>query len=308
MNPFEAMKRMREFETDPESGGELPPGTCNNDQGKGAGVSKDFFDEMSEFDELHPKIAVFGVGGAGGNAINNMVEKKLDGVDFFVANTDAQALSSSRASQKIQLGSGLTRGLGAGSKPDVGARSAQDAIEEIQNALEGYHMVFITAGMGGGTGTGAAPVIANVAREMNILTVGVVTKPFNFEGSRRMRIAEKGIEEIQGMVDTLIVIPNQNLFQMANERTTFVEAFVMADDVLYQGVQGVTDLMVRPGMINLDFADVKSVMEEMGKAMMGTGYGEGDNRAREAAEQAIANPLLDEVSLQGAKGDRKSVV
>lgn len=252
--------------------------------------------------DLRARIAVFGVGGAGGNAVNNMIEKKLQGVEFIAANTDAQALSHSRATRKIQLGTGVTRGLGAGSKPEVGLSAAEESIEEIINHLDGCHMCFITAGMGGGTGTGAAPVVARTAREMGILTVGVVTKPFQFEGSRRMELAEAGVNEMQGVVDTLIVIPNQNLFQVASERTTFVEAFMMADDVLYQGVQGVTDLMVRPGMINLDFADVRSVMEEMGKAMMGTGEAEGDTRAIDAAEKAIANPLLDEVSLKGARG------
>ncbi|MEO0622304.1 MAG: cell division protein FtsZ [Pseudomonadota bacterium] len=252
--------------------------------------------------ELTAKIMVFGVGGAGGNAVNNMIEKQLPGVEFIAANTDSQALAHSKAERRLQLGSGVTRGLGAGSKPDVGYSAAEETIEEIAKALEGSHMCFITAGMGGGTGTGAAPVVARVARELNILTVGVVTKPFHFEGARRMTVAEAGVEQMQNVVDTLIVIPNQNLFQVASERTTFVEAFVMADDVLYQGVQGVTDLMVRPGMINLDFADVKSVMEQMGKAMMGTGEAEGDTRAIDAAEKAIANPLLDEVSLKGAKG------
>ncbi|MGF1554116.1 MAG: cell division protein FtsZ, partial [Paracoccaceae bacterium] len=255
-----------------------------------------------EDDDLRARITVFGVGGAGGNAINNMIEKQLAGVEFIAANTDAQALGNSRAERRIQLGQGVTRGLGAGSKPEVGAKSAEDSIDEIAANLEGAHMCFITAGMGGGTGTGAAPVVARIAREMGILTVGVVTKPFQFEGNRRMKLAENGVSEMQRFVDTLIVIPNQNLFQVASERTTFVEAFQLADDVLYQGVQGVTDLMVRPGMINLDFADVRSVMEEMGKAMMGTGEGEGDTRAIDAAEKAIANPLLDEVSLRGAKG------
>ncbi len=252
--------------------------------------------------ELRARITVFGVGGAGGNAVNNMIEKNLQGVEFIAANTDAQALSHSTASRKVQLGTGVTRGLGAGSKPEVGLSAAEESIEEIMNHLDGCHMCFITAGMGGGTGTGAAPVVARAAREMGILTVGVVTKPFQFEGSRRMQLAEAGVAEMQAVVDTLIVIPNQNLFQVASERTTFVEAFMMADDVLYQGVQGVTDLMVRPGMINLDFADVRSVMEEMGKAMMGTGEAEGETRAIDAAEKAIANPLLDEVSLKGARG------
>ncbi len=252
--------------------------------------------------ELSARITVFGVGGAGGNAVNNMIQKQLPGVEFIAANTDSQALAHSKAERKIQFGTGVTRGLGAGSKPDVGYTAAEETIEDIAAALEGCHMCFITAGMGGGTGTGAAPVVARVARELGILTVGVVTKPFHFEGARRMAVAEAGVGQMQKVVDTLIVIPNQNLFQVASERTTFVEAFVMADDVLYQGVQGVTDLMVRPGMINLDFADVKSVMEQMGKAMMGTGEAEGDTRAIDAAEKAIANPLLDEVSLKGAKG------
>jgi len=252
--------------------------------------------------DLRARITVFGVGGAGGNAVNNMIEKQLAGVDFVAANTDAQALANSKAPRAIQLGVGVTRGLGAGSKPDVGLRAAEETLDEIASTLDGTHMCFITAGMGGGTGTGAAPVVARVAREMGILTVGVVTKPFHFEGSRRMAVAEQGLSEMQHVVDTLIVIPNQNLFQVASERTTFVEAFQMADDVLYQGVQGVTDLMVRPGMINLDFADVRSVMEEMGKAMMGTGEAEGETRAIDAAEKAIANPLLDEVSLKGARG------
>ncbi|MEM6971293.1 MAG: cell division protein FtsZ [Pseudomonadota bacterium] len=259
------------------------------------------FTEVSD-DDLSARIAVFGVGGAGGNAINNMIEKRLAGVEFVAANTDAQALGNSRAERRIQLGQGVTRGLGAGSKPEVGQSSAEESIDEIAAALDGCHMCFITGGMGGGTGTGAAPVVARIAREMGILTVGVVTKPFQFEGARRMRLADAGVGEMQQYVDTLIVIPNQNLFQVASERTTFVEAFQLADDVLYQGVQGVTDLMVRPGMINLDFADVRSVMEEMGKAMMGTGEADGETRAIDAAEKAIANPLLDEVSLKGAKG------
>ena len=255
-----------------------------------------------EEQELRARIAVFGVGGAGGNAVNNMIVKELPGVEFIAANTDSQALTHSKAECRIQLGAGLTKGLGAGSKPDVGYTAAEESLEEIVSHLDGCHMCFITAGMGGGTGTGAAPVVARAAREMGILTVGVVTKPFQFEGTRRMQIAELGVDEMQKVVDTLIVIPNQNLFQVASEKTTFVDAFIMADDVLYQGVQGVTDLMVRPGMINLDFADVRSVMEEMGKAMMGTGEADGETRAIDAAEKAIANPLLDEVSLKGAKG------
>ncbi len=253
-------------------------------------------------EELKPRITVFGVGGAGGNAVNNMIEKQLEGVEFVVANTDAQALQQSMAHARIQMGLKVTEGLGAGARPSVGASAAEETIEEIVDHLAGAHMCFITAGMGGGTGTGAAPIIAQAARELGVLTVGVVTKPFQFEGGKRMRQAEEGIEALQKVVDTLIIIPNQNLFRLANERTTFTEAFAMADDVLYQGVKGVTDLMVRPGIINLDFADVRSVMDEMGKAMMGTGEADGDDRAVQAAEKAIANPLLDEISLNGAKG------
>ena len=252
--------------------------------------------------ELKPRITVFGVGGAGGNAVNNMIRAKLEGVEFVVANTDAQALSQSLAERRIQLGLGVTQGLGAGSRPDTGRVAAEEAIHELLDALSGAHMVFIAAGMGGGTGTGAAPVLARAAREQGILTVGVVTKPFHFEGHHRMRIAEAGIEELQHMVDTLIIIPNQNLFRVANERTTFADAFKMADDVLYSGVRGVTDLMVMPGLINLDFADIRTVMSEMGKAMMGTGEAEGDNRSLDAAQKAISNPLLDDVSMKGAKG------
>lgn len=257
---------------------------------------------MNDDAELRPRITVFGVGGAGGNAVNNMIEKQLDGVTFVVANTDAQALAQSRAESRVQLGPKVTEGLGAGAKPAIGAKAAEETIEDIVDHLMGAHMCFITAGMGGGTGTGAAPIIAQAAREMGILTVGVVTKPFQFEGKKRMTQADDGVEALQKVVDTLIIIPNQNLFRIANEKTTFTEAFAMADDVLYQGVKGVTDLMVRPGLINLDFADVRAVMDEMGKAMMGTGEGTGDNRAVEAAEKAIANPLLDEISLNGAKG------
>ncbi|MEM8729769.1 MAG: cell division protein FtsZ, partial [Pseudomonadota bacterium] len=253
-------------------------------------------------DELKPRITVFGVGGAGGNAVNNMIEKALDGVDFVVANTDAQALQQSSAPARVQLGVKVTEGLGAGARASVGAAAAEESIEQIVDHLAGAHMCFITAGMGGGTGTGAAPIIAQAARELGVLTVGVVTKPFQFEGAKRMRQAEEGVEQLQKMVDTLIIIPNQNLFRLANEKTTFTEAFSMADDVLYQGVKGVTDLMVRPGLINLDFADVRAVMDEMGKAMMGTGEAEGEDRAIQAAEKAIANPLLDEISLRGAKG------
>ncbi len=253
-------------------------------------------------DELKPKIAVIGCGGAGGNAVANMIKAQVEGVDFIITNTDAQALNSSPAEFRIQLGPEITQGLGAGSRPEVGRAAAEETIEQVKAAIEGCHMVFIAAGMGGGTGTGAAPVIAEAAREMNILTVGVVTKPFLFEGSRRMRSADAGIEELQKHVDTLIVIPNQNLFLVANPNTTFKEAFLLADEVLQQGVRGITDLMVMPGLINLDFADVRSVMHEMGKAMMGTGEAEGDGRALEAAEKAIANPLLDGVSMKGAKG------
>ncbi|MBS0123191.1 cell division protein FtsZ [Thetidibacter halocola] len=253
-------------------------------------------------DELKPRITVFGVGGAGGNAVNNMIEKQLEGVDFVVANTDAQALQQSRAQNRVQLGVKVTEGLGAGARASVGAAAAEESIEQIVDHLAGAHMCFITAGMGGGTGTGAAPIIAQAARELGVLTVGVVTKPFQFEGAKRMRQAEDGVEALQKVVDTLIIIPNQNLFRLANEKTTFTEAFSMADDVLYQGVKGVTDLMVRPGLINLDFADVRAVMDEMGKAMMGTGEAEGEDRAVQAAEKAIANPLLDEISLKGAKG------
>jgi len=257
---------------------------------------------MPEMADLKPRITVFGVGGAGGNAVNNMIDKSLDGVDFVVANTDAQALLSTKSNSKIQLGEKITEGLGAGSRPSVGAAAAEESIEAIVDNLVGSHMCFITAGMGGGTGTGAAPIIAQAARELGILTVGVVTKPFQFEGSRRMRQATEGVEALQKVVDTLIIIPNQNLFRIANEKTTFTEAFSLADDVLYQGVKGVTDLMVRPGIINLDFADIRSVMDEMGKAMMGTGEAIGEDRAIQAAEKAIANPLLDEISLKGAKG------
>ena len=255
-----------------------------------------------EVDELRPRISVIGVGGAGGNAIANMMRADVQGVEFLVANTDAQALNASEADRRIQLGLKITQGLGAGSRPEIGRAAAEETIEEIERALEGAHMCFIAAGMGGGTGTGAAPVIAKTARDRGILTVGVVTKPFAFEGTRRGRAADAGIEELQQHVDTLIVIPNQNLFRIANPNTTFKEAFMMADEVLQQGVRGITDLMVMPGLINLDFADVRSVMSEMGKAMMGTGEAVGDNRAIEAAEQAIANPLLDGVSMKGAKG------
>lgn len=252
--------------------------------------------------ELKPKILVIGVGGAGGNAVNNMIRSKLEGVEFAVANTDAQALAHSLAGKKLQIGATLTRGLGAGSRPDVGRAAAEEQLAELNEILDGCNMVFITAGMGGGTGTGAAPIIAQTAREKGILTVGVVTKPFHFEGAHRMRTAESGIEELQQFVDTLIIIPNQNLFLVANEKTTFADAFKMADDVLYSGVRGVTDLMIMPGLINLDFADIRSVMTEMGKAMMGTGESSSESRALDAAEAAISNPLLDEVSMKGARG------
>lgn len=258
--------------------------------------------QIPEVADLRPKITVFGVGGAGCNAVNNMIDKNLDGVDFIVANTDAQALQLSKANTRIQLGEKSTEGLGAGAQPAIGAKAAEESIETIVDHLAGSHMCFITAGMGGGTGTGAAPIIAQAARELGILTVGVVTKPFQFEGFKRARQADDGVETLQSVVDTLIIIPNQNLFRIANEKTTFTEAFSLADDVLYQGVKGVTDLMVRPGIINLDFADIRVVMDEMGKAMMGTGEASGEDRAIQAAEQAINNPLLDEISLDGARG------
>jgi cell division protein FtsZ len=256
----------------------------------------------TENPELKPRITVVGVGGAGGNAVNNMIKRELEGVDFVVANTDAQSLTQSSAERRIQLGANLTQGLGAGSKPDIGRGAAEEAIEDVLSELEGVHMVFIAAGMGGGTGTGAAPVIAQAARDAGILTVGVVTKPFQFEGSHRMKMAEQGIRELEQHVDTLIIVPNQNLFRIANENTTISDAFNMADEVLYSGVRGVTDLIVMPGLINLDFADIRSVMEEMGKAMMGTGEANGDRRALDAAEAAIANPLLEDMSMKGAKG------
>ncbi|MCP1245471.1 cell division protein FtsZ [Acetobacter cerevisiae] len=252
--------------------------------------------------DFSPRITVFGVGGGGTNAVDNMIASSLQGVEFVVANTDAQSLAKSRADRRVQLGPHLTHGLGAGAKPEVGRGAAEEAADELARYLDGCHMVFITTGMGGGTGTGAAPVIARMARERNILTVGVVSKPFDYEGKRRTRIAEEGIKELQQYVDTLIVIPNQNLFRVASERTTLREAYKMADHVLYMGVRGVTDLMMAPGYINLDFADIRSVMAEMGKAMMGTGEGEGENRAVEAAEAAIANPLLEDTCMSGAQG------
>jgi cell division protein FtsZ len=255
-----------------------------------------------DISELKPRITVFGVGGAGGNAVNNMITAGLQGVDFVVANTDAQALTMSKAQRIIQMGTQVTQGLGAGSQPDVGAAAAQEVLDEIRDHLSGANMVFVTAGMGGGTGTGAAPVIAKTARDMGILTVGVVTKPFHFEGQRRMRTAESGIAELHKVVDTLLIIPNQNLFRVANEKTTFADAFAMADQVLYSGVACITDLMVKEGLINLDFADVRAVMREMGKAMMGTGEASGDKRALTAAEAAIANPLIDDSSMKGARG------
>src|SRR5437870_2478913 len=255
-----------------------------------------------DISELKPRITVFGVGGAGGNAVNNMITAGLQGVDFVVANTDAQALTMSKAQRIVQMGTQVTQGLGAGSQPDVGAAAAEEVLDEIRDHLSGANMVFVTAGMGGGTGTGAAPVIAKIAREMGILTVGVVTKPFHFEGARRMRTAEAGINELHKVVDTLLIIPNQNLFRVANEKTTFADAFAMADQVLYSGVACITDLMVKEGLINLDFADVRAVMREMGKAMMGTGEASGDKRALSAAEAAISNPLIDETSMRGAKG------
>jgi len=255
-----------------------------------------------DISELKPRITVFGVGGAGGNAVNNMITAGLQGVDFVVANTDAQALTMSKAQRIIQMGTQVTQGLGAGSQPDVGAAAAQEVLDEIRDHLSGANMVFVTAGMGGGTGTGAAPVIAKTARDMGILTVGVVTKPFHFEGQRRMRTAEAGIAELHKVVDTLLIIPNQNLFRVANEKTTFADAFAMADQVLYSGVACITDLMVKEGLINLDFADVRAVMREMGKAMMGTGEASGDKRALTAAEAAIANPLIDDSSMKGARG------
>jgi cell division protein FtsZ len=257
---------------------------------------------QQQLTDFSPRITVVGVGGGGTNAVNNMIAMGLDGVEFLVANTDSQSLFHSRAERRVQLGPHLTQGLGAGAKPEIGRAAAEEAMDELARHIEGVNMVFITAGMGGGTGTGAAPVIARMARERGILTVGVVTKPFDFEGPKRKKSADSGIEELQSFVDTLIVIPNQNLFRLANERTTFQEAFKMADNVLYMGVRGVTDLMVNPGMVNLDFADIRTVMAEMGKAMMGTGEAEGDDRATKAAEAAINNPLLEDISMAGARG------
>ena len=252
--------------------------------------------------DLKPRIAVVGVGGGGGNAVNNMMAQNLEGVDFIVANTDAQALKNSSASKKIQLGLEITRGLGAGARPEIGKKSAEEAKDKIAEALEGLNMVFITAGMGGGTGSGAAPVVAHIAKEKGILTVGVVTKPFSFEGKKRMEIANEALSDFIREVDSIIVIPNQNLFRIANENTTLAEAFKMADNVLYSGVRSITDLMMMPGLINLDFADVRNIMEDKGKAIMGTGEAEGEKRAEEAANQALSNPLLDECSMKGAKG------
>ncbi len=258
--------------------------------------------KIPDIREMKPRITVFGVGGAGGNAVNNMITAGLQGVDFVVANTDAQALTMSKAERIIQMGAQVTEGLGAGSQPEVGRAAAEEVIDEIRDHLTGAHMVFVTAGMGGGTGTGAAPIVAKVARDLGILTVGVITKPFHFEGARRMRFAEAGIVELQKVVDTLLIIPNQNLFRVANEKTTFADAFAMADQVLYSGVACITDLMVKEGLINLDFADVRAVMREMGKAMMGTGEASGEKRALTAAEAAIANPLIDDASMKGARG------
>src|SRR5690349_6671340 len=258
--------------------------------------------KMPDIRELKPRITVFGVGGAGGNAVNNMITAGLVGCDFVVSNTDAQALAMSKSERIIQMGVQVTEGLGAGSQPEVGRAAAEEVIDEIRDHLTGAHMVFVTAGMGGGTGTGASPVVARVARELGILTVGVVTKPFQFEGQRRQKVAESGISELQKHVDTLLIIPNQNLFRVANEKTTFADAFAMADQVLYSGVACITDLMVKEGLINLDFADVRAVMREMGKAMMGTGEASGEKRALTAAEAAIANPLIDDSSMKGARG------
>ena len=258
--------------------------------------------ERPQLTELKPRITVVGVGGAGCNAVTNMINADLQGVDFIVANTDAQSLAANKAETRIQLGMKITQGLGAGARPEIGRAAAEETLDQLETSLEGAHMCFIAAGMGGGTGTGAAPVVARAAREKGILTVGVVTKPFTFEGSKRMRAAEEGIAELQKVVDTLIVIPNQNLFLIANASTSLIDAFSMADQVLHQGVRGITDLMILPGLINLDFADIRTVMSEMGKAMMGTGEASGDGRALAAAEKAIANPLLDEVSMRGAKG------
>ena len=258
--------------------------------------------KIPDIRELKPRITVFGCGGAGGNAVNNMIACGLQGVDFVVANTDAQALTMSKAERIIQMGVQVTEGLGAGSQPEVGRAAAEEVMDEIRDHLSGAHMVFVTAGMGGGTGTGAAPVVARAAKEIGILTVGVVTKPFHFEGVRRMRVAEAGISELHKVVDTLLIIPNQNLFRVANEQTTFADAFAMADQVLYSGVACITDLMVKEGLINLDFADVRAVMREMGKAMMGTGEASGEKRALTAAEAAISNPLIDDASMKGAKG------
>ena len=252
--------------------------------------------------DMKPKLTVFGVGGAGGNAVNNMINSNLEGVEFWVANTDAQALENALTNNRIQLGIKSTQGLGAGSHPEVGKVAAEESLKDIDSILENTNMLFITAGMGGGTGTGAAPIIAKAAKDRGILTVGVVTKPFHFEGARRMKLAELGLEELNKFVDTLIVIPNQNLFRIANENTTFADAFKMADNVLHSGVRGITDLITMPGLINLDFADIRTVMSEMGKAMMGTGDAEGDNRAVLAAEAAISNPLLDNTSMKGARG------
>lgn len=260
------------------------------------------FNPPREVKELKPRIAVIGAGGGGCNAINNMIQGKLEGVEFIAANSDAQALTHCLADRKIQLGPSITQGLGAGARPEIGRAAAEESINEIIDQLDGTHMAFVTVGLGGGTGTGSAPVIAQAARDLGILTVGVATKPFHFEGARRMEHAEQGLAELEQYVDTLIVIPNQNLFRVANEKTTFADAFKMADDVLYSGVRGITDLIMMPGLINLDFADIRTVMSEMGKAMMGTGEADGESRALDAAEAAISNPLLDDISMQGARG------
>jgi cell division protein FtsZ len=283
----------------PRPGGRHPAVDCDGGP-MGQGISVNL--KIPDIRELKPRVIVFGVGGGGGNAINNMINAGLQGVDFVVANTDAQALTMSRAERIIQMGVTVTEGLGAGSQPDVGRAAAEETIDEIRDHLTGAHMAFVTAGMGGGTGTGASPMVARVARELGILTVGVVTKPFHFEGQRRMRLAESGIMELQKSVDTLIIIPNQNLFRVANEKTTVPEAFAMADQVLYFGVACITDLVVKEGLINLDFADVRAVMRERGKAMMGTGEASGDKRALRSAEAAISNPLMDDFSLRGARG------
>lgn len=303
MQPSHDTQQPQQHEMDrPDQDGPAPTETAPTTQGPTEAKMTLNLHAPTTEEQLQPRITVVGTGGAGGNAVNNMITSNLEGVEFLVCNTDAQALAGSQCPQRLQLGRNITQGLGAGSRPDVGRAAAEEAIDDLMAHLDGSNMVFITAGMGGGTGTGAAPVIARAAREKGILTVGVVTKPFHFEGVHRMRLAEQGIQELQEYVDTLIIIPNQNLFRVANEKTTFADAFKMADDVLYSGVRGVTDLMVMPGLINLDFADIRSVMTEMGKAMMGTGEADDENRAISAAEAAISNPLLDDVSMKGARG------